>query len=212
MMFTGLVKELGKVSRISRAGNIYKIAIEAKGISKAAKAGDSIAVNGACLTVTEKNGAVLSFDAVEETMQRTSLGSLKEGSIVNLEDSLKVGDRIGGHFVLGHIDCLGRITDIKKGDKEASIELSIPEKFAGLVVEKGSVAIDGISLTVGEVRRGSFRVFIIPRTMEATTLKDKKRGSEVNVEFDVLGKYIVRQKELGSPGLTEEFLKEQGFI
>jgi riboflavin synthase len=212
MMFTGLVKEPGKVSRISRAGNIYKIAIEAKAISKAAKVGDSIAVNGACLTVTEKNGAVLFFDAVEETMQRTSLGSLKEGSIVNLEDSLKVGDRIGGHFVLGHVDCLGRITDIKKGDKEASIELSIPEKFAGLVVEKGSVAIDGISLTVGEVRRGSFKAFIIPHTMEVTTLKDKKAGSEVNVEFDVLGKYIVRQKELGSPGLTEEFLKEQGFI
>ena len=211
-MFTGLVKEPGKVSRISRAGNIYKIAIEAKAISKAAKVGDSIAVNGACLTVTEKNGAVLFFDAVEETMQRTSLGSLKEGSIVNLEDSLKVGDRIGGHFVLGHVDCLGRITDIKKGDKEASIELSIPEKFAGLVVEKGSVAIDGISLTVGEVRRGSFKAFIIPHTMEVTTLKDKKAGSEVNVEFDVLGKYIVRQKELGSPGLTEEFLKEQGFI
>ncbi len=211
-MFTGLVKELGKVLNITRSGDIHKLSIEAKAVSRDAKAGDSIAINGVCLTVTGKKGDTLSFDAMEETLRRTALGSLKAGALVNLEGALKAGDPVGGHFVLGHVDCVGKITDVKKSAQNVMIEVAMPEKFAGLIVEKGSIALDGISLTIGEVAPGIFKVYIIPHTMSETTLKDKKVRSDINIEFDILGKYILRQKGLDKKTITEEFLKEQGFV
>ena len=211
-MFTGLVRELGKVRGISRAGGIRKIAVEAKVTAVNARIGDSVAVNGACLTVTQKKGSILSFDAVEETINKTTLGSLKNGDEVNLEESLRSGDPIGGHFVLGHVDCVGTIRAIKKTEKNIAIDISFPKEYGGLVVEKGSVALDGISLTIGEASAAGFKVYIIPHTFEATTLKYRKAGDGVNIEFDILGKYILRQKELGKKGLTEEYLREKGFI
>ena len=211
-MFTGIVRELGKMRSISRAGGMHKLAIEAKAVSVNARIGDSVAVNGACLTVTDKKGAILSFDAVEETMCKTTLGSLKTGDEVNLEKPMKSGDPVGGHFVLGHVDCVGKVRAIKKTGKNIAIDISFPKEHGGLVVEKGSVALDGVSLTVGEASEASLTVYIIPHTFEATTLKYRKAEDSVNIEFDILGKYILRQKDHGKGrGITEEFLRDKGF-
>lgn len=210
-MFTGIIKELGVLHRLSKAGDIYKLAIESKDIFEGLNIGDSVSVNGVCLTVAEKKKNILSFDIVEETIRKTALKALKDKELVNLEDPLRVGDSFGGHFVLGHIDCAGKITDIKRANG-VSIELEIPKEFANLIVEKGSIAIDGVSLTIGEIRENAFKVYLIPHTLEATTLGKKRRGDELNIEFDLIGKYIVRSKRLGKKKrITEEFLKAKGF-
>jgi riboflavin synthase len=212
-MFTGLVKELGIIVDIRQAGGINKIMVKAESISGIVKIGDSVAINGTCLTVTEKKGGMISFDAVNETMKRTTLGMLKSGDAVNLEDSLKAGDPLGGHFVLGHIDCVSRILSVKKSSDNVELDIAIPKESAALVVGKGSIAIDGISLTVGEAGPDKVKLFIIPHTFAVTTLNNKKPGDSVNVEFDVLGKYILRAKSNPPDSrITEEFLRDKGFV
>lgn len=190
-MFTGIVKELGRVHRISGLGNIYKLSIEAKDIANRVNIGDSVAVNGVCLTLTGKNKNILDFDCLRETARRTNISKLKIGETLNLEGALKAGDPIGGHFVNGHIDCVGRIREIRRAGDNYSMEVFFPEEYKKLIVEKGSIALDGISLTVGRVGHGTATVYIIPHTLNVTTLGSKRAGDEVNIEFDIIGKYII---------------------
>lgn len=189
-MFTGIIKELGSVRNISGMGKLYKLQVAAKDIIDGAVIGDSIAINGVCLTLTEKNQNALSFDVMGETMKRTNLSKLKYGDQVNLEDSLKVGGSLCGHFVSGHIDCVGRVKDIKRVSDGVSIEVVFPERYGGLVVEKGSIALDGVSLTIGKAGKSSVIVYIIPHTLKVTALGLKKTGDDVNIEFDIIGKYV----------------------
>jgi len=191
-MFTGIIKELGTVRCISGLGNSYRLSIEAKDIVEGLKTGDSVAVNGVCLTLTGRNKNVLDFDVMAETIRATGLGKLGPQDRVNLEDALKAGSPIGGHFVSGHIDCVGRIRYVKRSADEASIELSFPERYSPLVVEKGSVTLDGISLTVGKVINNSITVYLIPHTLNVTTLGKKRAGDDINIEFDLIGKYVVK--------------------
>lgn len=189
-MFTGIVKELGKVCRISGLGNIYKLSVEARDIAGESSVGDSVSINGVCLTLTGKDRDVMHFDVMGETFRRTGISKLKIGCSVNLESALKAGEALGGHFVTGHIDCVGRIREIRRAGDNYSIEVTFPEEYNRLVVGKGSIALDGISLTVGAVGSGRAEVHIIPHTLKVTTLGSKRPGDEVNIEFDMLGKYI----------------------
>ena len=190
-MFTGIIKELGKIHRISGLGNMYKLSVEAKDIAGGLNIGDSVSVNGACLTLTGKDKSILEFDVMGETFKRTNISKLKIGESVNLEGALKAGDPFGGHFVTGHIDCVGRISQIRRAGDDYSIEVAFPVGYKKLVVEKGSIALDGISLTVGVVSNNSAIVHIIPHTLKVTTLGSKRSGDEVNIEFDIIGKYIL---------------------
>lgn len=212
-MFTGIVKDMAKVVNISREGRAYGLTVMSEAISKGTEIGDSIAVNGVCLTIAKKNDGLLYFDVVDETMRKTSLHRIKKGDTVNLEGALRAGDPIGGHFVLGHVDCLGEITGIAGDAKDFFIEVTVPEGFSGSIVEKGSVAIDGVSLTLVVVGKNKFRVYIIPHTLKATTLNAKRLGDELNIEFDILGKYVLKSMGPGQAGrITESFLKEKGFV
>jgi len=218
-MFTGIVKEIGVLERSDKIGNAYKLAIRSKEISDSVSMGDSVLVNGVCLTLVKNRNGVLSFDVMEETMRRSTLAALKNGESVNLEGSLRSNDPLGGHFVLGHIDCIGKIKDVNKKSDEYWMEIEFPEEFTSLVVEKGSIAIDGVSLTVGEVRKDRFKVYLIPHTLKITDLGLKRIGDELNIEFDIIGKYIYNIQEIrdkkqktGYKGrVTDKFLKEKGF-
>jgi len=210
-MFTGIIEGLGKVIRLTMKGADAVLEMEA-GIDLAeVSLGDSVAVNGACLTVTAKTAKTFTADVSAETLSKTTLKSLHAGDRVNLEKALRVGGFLGGHFVLGHVDTKARI--LSKVQKSGSIifALEAPEGIARYIVEKGSIAIDGISLTVNKLEKGRFYVNIIPHTAEKTTLLAKKESDWVNIETDILGKYV--EKLLNSPrGVDQNFLAEQGFI
>jgi riboflavin synthase len=209
-MFTGIIEGLGTIKRLSMKGADAVLEIEA-GIGMAdVRLGDSIAVNGACLTVTAKNQNIFHADVSAETLDKTNLKQMHPGSKVNLEKSLRVGGYLGGHFVLGHVDGTGRI--LSKTQKSGLVIFAIQtdEALARYIVEKGSVAIDGISLTINKVEKGRFYVNIIPHTAEKTTLLGKKEGDLVNIETDILGKYV--EKLLQSPrGIDNNFLEKHGF-
>jgi len=187
-MFSGIIEELGKVERISPAARVTLLEIKADKVLEDSRTGDSIAVNGACLTVIKKTANTLSFEVMPETLKLTNLGKLKIGEMVNLERPLKVGDRISGHFVLGHVDCLGVIR--RKGYENSNLcfEIAVPPKFIASVLPKGSIALDGISLTITEKKSATFSVYIIPHTLKNTTLGFKEPSALVNVEFDILAK------------------------
>ena len=211
-MFTGLVRELGSVRALTRSGDVYRLEVDSAVISESAVTGDSVSVNGVCLTLVEKKPGTLAFDVMEETIRRTALSSIKSRDKVNLEDPLKAGKALGGHFVLGHVDCVGTIKRIENRSSDHAIEIGFPGEFDHLVVDKGSVALDGISLTVGEAGHGSFRVYIIPHTLKMTNLAARREGDKVNVEFDIIGKYLARFRDLDKRGgVTEQFLKQMGF-
>ncbi|MFA6141701.1 MAG: riboflavin synthase [Candidatus Omnitrophota bacterium] len=213
-MFTGIIKEVGVVRRFERArGFVRRLELESSEVIKDAKIGDSIAVNGICLTLIEKRDKAIAFDVMEETVERSGLSQLKIRDRVNLEGSIRAGEPLGGHFVQGHIDCAGRIVRIKNDcPGESSITVEFPAGYAALVVEKGSVTVDGVSLTVGETGPGNFRVYIIPHTLKMTNLGSKHAGDMVNLEFDILGKYIAKLDELrNKTSITEEYLKRNGF-
>jgi riboflavin synthase len=190
-MFTGIVKELGRVHRISGLGGTYKISVEAKDVAIGLNIGDSVSVNGVCLTLTDIDKNVLGFDVMGETFKRTNISKLKIGESVNLEGALRAGDPLGGHFVTGHIDCAGRIKEIRRAGDNYSIEVAFPAEYKKFVVEKGSISLDGISLTIGSVGDGKAVVHIIPHTLKVTTLGSRRPGDEVNIEFDIIGKYIL---------------------
>jgi len=187
-MFSGIVEELGVVKRVSRAGNITLLEILAFKITEGLNTGDSVAVNGVCLTVTGVKDGVISFDLLAETAKSTNLGSIKTRDKANLERSLRLGERLSGHFVSGHIDCTGVIR--RKFTREGNLcfEVAIPQADIKYCLPKGSVAIDGISLTIASIRSNLISVYIIPHTLKNTTLSFKGPSDKVNIEFDMLVK------------------------
>jgi riboflavin synthase len=210
-MFTGIVEGLGKVKRLTMKGADAVLEIES-GISLAeVSLGDSIAVNGACLTVTSKNKDNFQADVSAETLSRTTLKLLQAGQKVNLEKSLRVGGFVGGHFVLGHVDATGRI--LSQTQKSGSLILAVEmnENISRYIVEKGSVAIDGISLTVNKLEKSRFYVNIIPHTSANTTLVMKKEADLVNIETDILGKYVEKLLQ-SNRGIDKDFLAKYGFL
>ena len=215
-MFTGIIEEVGTVKRIQRSGNSSFIEIQAKKVLEDVHLGDSIAVNGVCLTVTYFGGGMFRADVMNETLSRSSLGSLASGSPVNLERAMAAEGRFGGHIVSGHIDGTGTISDIRNDGIAVWYTISAPPELLRYIVEKGSVAIDGISLTVAKVTDTSFSVSIIPHTAAETILGTKKTGDTVNLENDIIGKYVEKlmkpaDSEAQKQGLTMDFLAKNGF-
>lgn len=189
-MFTGLVEETGKLIDKLKTGDGYQLKISAQKVTGDLEIGSSIAVNGCCLTVVKKENNTFSLDTIEETLKKTNLGELKIGDRINLERPLKAEARLGGHFVLGHVDTTGEVTDIKELSNSHFMTIKFPDEFKKYLIYVGSVAIDGVSMTVAQLDKNSFSVGIIPHTWEETIFSDKKIGSTVNLEFDVLGKYV----------------------
>jgi riboflavin synthase len=197
-MFTGLVEELGRLEWMRRSEGQAQLAIQAPEISPGVRIGDSIAVNGCCLTVTVAQDGLLVFDLLEETLKKTNLGALKSGSGVNLERSLAVGGRLGGHFVQGHVDTTIALLRTEQRGGDLRLDFEMPAEFAGYLAYKGSVAINGVSLTVAEVGDDSFTVWIIPHTASATNLGVLQAGERVNLECDMLAKYTARLLQVGA--------------
>lgn len=187
-MFSGMVEELGQVKRISQRSNHTLLEVETNKVSVDTKIGDSICVNGACLTVVKNKQGVLTFAAIPETIKITNLGSLRVQDKVNLERSLKMGDRLSGHFVSGHVDCIGIIRKKNCLNNNLCFEIAVPLEFMQYCLDKGSIAVDGISLTIVNKRSNTFRVYIIPHTLKHTTLGLKGPSDKVNIEFDLLAK------------------------
>ena len=194
-MFTGIIEEIGSVRKISLKGNSGSLEIAAKKVLDGTKIGDSIAVNGVCLTVTSLGAGFFTADVMAETLRRSNLASLNGGSGVNLERAMAANGRFGGHIVSGHIDGTGTISKMQKEENAVWLNIKTNEEILNLIVEKGSIAIDGISLTVALVNESEFSVSVIPHTGEETTLLSKKAGDKVNLENDIVGKYV--QKLLG---------------
>ena len=213
-MFTGIVEEVGTVVGIQRGGNKSFIRIKAQKVLEDVKLGDSIAVNGVCLTVTDFDSASFQADVMNETLSRSSLGSLRSGSPVDLERAMVAGGRFGGHIVSGHIDGMGTITDIINDGIAVWYSVSAKAEIMRYIVEKGSVAIDGISLTVAKVAESSFSVSIIPHTAAKTVLGVKKVGDTVNLENDIIAKYVEKllKTDSASGGISMELLAKNGFI
>lgn len=189
-MFTGIIEETGRVAAFVQGPDSWRLQIAARLVPAGVGLGDSVAVNGCCLTVTKFDTGHLWFDVLEETRRLTSFAQLAPGSLVNLERSLRADSRLGGHFVSGHIDAPGRVEVFEARGKDHYLKVGVPAGFARYLVYKGSVAIDGISLTVAEVTGDSFAVWLIPHTLGATNLQGKKAGDTVNLEFDLLAKYV----------------------
>ena len=214
-MFTGIIEEVGTVKRVQRSGSSSFIEIQAKKVLEDVHLGDSIAVNGVCLTVTHFDGSVFRADVMNETLSRSSLGSLTSGSPVNLERAMVAGGRFGGHIVSGHIDGTGVITDIRNDGIAVWYTVSAAPELLRYIVEKGSIAIDGISLTVAKMTDTSFSVSIIPHTAAQTILSTKKVGDTVNLENDIIGKYVEKLMKPADTekksGITMDFLVKNGF-
>ena len=189
-MFTGIIEEIGEIKNIKHGSKSEILTIKGSIVTKDSKVGDSIAVNGVCLTATSITGDTFTADVMAETMRRSSLGSLKQGSKVNLERAMQLGGRFGGHIVSGHIDGTGTIVSMKREANAVWVEISADSKILKLIIEKGSIAIDGISLTVAYVDDKVFKVSVIPHTASETTLLMKKVGDIVNLENDTIGKYV----------------------
>lgn len=212
-MFTGLVEEVGRVVALERGAGA-ELRVAAPKLAGGARIGDSISINGVCLTVTKAAGDVLSFRAVEETLSRSNLGRLKSGDPVNLEPSVSADRLFGGHFVLGHVDGVGTITSFDKRPGTAALVISAPDEVMRYVVPKGSIAIDGISLTVASLSEHGLSVAVIPHTIESTNLAARKPGDTVNLEADILGKYVEKfvSARTGSGGVTKQLLADAGWL
>jgi riboflavin synthase len=192
-MFTGLVEATGEVLSLNRSANGgVRLAVLAEDIAREVSLGDSIAVNGCCLTVSAKDAGTLYFDLLQETLSRTSLGGVSAGGRVNLERALAAGGRLGGHFVQGHIDGTAEILRIEPKGADVLLEIALPAEGARYLVPKGSIAVDGISLTIAELAKDSFTLWIIPHTLAATNLGSRAVGQRVNLEYDLLAKYVER--------------------
>lgn len=210
-MFTGIVEEIGHIHHISKTSRAEKLVISCEKVLEGTKIGDSIAVNGTCLTVTAMDGTSFSADVTPETMRRTAFSLFRPGTPVNLERALRLGDRLGGHIMMGHVDGTGRILSMKKDDNAVNISISTDRKWMRYIIEKGSVAVDGISLTVAGRTEKSFSIALIPHTGSETALLLKHPGDLVNLECDYLGKYV-EQLLKGGPteGLTMGMLETLG--
>ena len=189
-MFTGLIEDIGKVVAARATEHGVQLEIAAPGTAKQVRAGQSIAVNGCCLTLTSRRGDRLTFDLLEETLARTNLRDLRPNSQVNLERALRADGRLGGHFVQGHVDCVSRIMAFDKKGPDFRLEIELPKEFAPYVASKGSIAVNGISLTVADILPKRFVAWIVPYTKRHTNLDCAKTGDLVNLEFDILAKYV----------------------
>ncbi len=191
-MFTGIVREVGVVVEAAEAGGGRRLAIRAPGTATQVAVGDSVAIDGCCLTVTDVAGGTMSFHAVPETIGRTTLGSLEGMDAVNVEPALRAGDPLGGHYVQGHVDAVGHVQSVEAEGEGLRVFVEAPDEVLRYCVEKGSVTVDGVSLTVAELADDAFAVALVPHTLEATTLSDLSPGQAVNLETDVLAKYVAR--------------------
>ena len=213
-MFTGIIEEIGSVKRVSVGGKSGSIEIAAKKVLDGTKVGDSIAVNGVCLTVTSLGSSSFTADVMAETLRRSSLGSLSLGNGVNLERAMAADGRFGGHLVSGHIDGTGTISKMQKEENAVWVYIQANSEILNLIVEKGSIAIDGISLTVAGVSDSEFSVSVIPHTAKETTLLSKKAGDTVNLENDIIGKYVKKLLGGRSLGASEasDSVKDDKFL
>ena len=215
-MFTGIIQEIGKVTGVKRVGGGIHLTIAAPQCARELSVNDSVSVNGVCQTVIEKSGEAFVVEAVEETLRKTTLGEFTAGHRVDLELAVRLNDRLGGHLVQGHVDGVGVVESIVKQESSWLIAVRFPEEFARYVIPVGSIAIDGVSLTVASISGNLFRVSIIPHTLKNTILIDVRAGTRVNLEFDLIGKYIeklMKSEPLAAGGetITKDKLKEWGY-
>jgi riboflavin synthase len=199
-VFTGIVEELGAVAAVERQSDAVRLTVRAATVLEDAGAGDSIAVNGCCLTVAERTDATWTADVMAETLAKTGLGSLVAGDRVNLERAVTAGTRLGGHLVQGHVDAVGQVVRREPGEHWDVVTISMPADLAPYLVDKGSISVDGVSLTVVEAGDDAFTVSLIPETLRRTTLGFREPGEVVNLEVDVIGKYVARQLQLRATG------------
>ena len=190
-MFSGIIEEKGVVEAIECRKDLSSLKVKGQKTGRRARAGDSISVNGVCLTVTSVRRSVFIFDLMRETLLKTSLGRIQKGDPVNLERALKVGDRLSGHFVTGHVDAVAAVCERIESENYLELRVRLPKGLARYIAPKGSVCLDGVSLTVGAVTKTHFSVYLIPFTKDVTTLGDKRRGDAVNIEVDILARYIL---------------------
>ena len=213
-MFTGIIEHLASVKKVSLKAGGAELSLDVGNYYDDLKLGESVAISGSCLTVKEVTGNIVSFDISSETLKKTTLGALRYAEKVNIERALKVGDRLGGHFVTGHVDGIGTIKEKKQSADQCTMSFSVEKKFTDMMIRKGSVAVDGISLTIVDVADGAFSVALIPYTLASTTLGFKRVGDQVNIEIDMMGKWVkrllanVKEKK---ENITQEQLIEQGF-
>ncbi len=216
-MFTGIVKDVGTIGSIAPGDGGLRLRVNYTSFDAFGdlSVDESVSVNGACQTVVALGKGWFEVDTVAETLKKTTFGSLKPGTKVNLERAVRPIDRLGGHFVLGHVDCVGKVESIAESGLSRMITISFPPAFDPWIVPVGSIAIDGVSLTVAHTESTIFSVAIIPYTVEHTTIADLRRGSEVNLEFDILGKYVAKQQSAGKAAagsrISQSWLGEQGF-
>lgn len=222
-MFTGIIEEIGTISHIERTTGFCSLAVRASKVMDDCKAGDSIAVNGVCLTVTRRYADGFMADVIAETMRRSNLESLRAGDRVNLERSLRPADRMGGHIVAGHVDEVGTIIELRPEDIATITTISVSPQVTKYIAVKGSVCVDGVSLTVTDVSDTSFQIWLIPFTKENTNLGLKRVGDPVNIEVDMLARYVERlisfmdgnsqgSQHNSSRSISQEFLKQHGFL
>lgn len=213
-MFTGIVEEIGTVEGLSQAAGGHELRLRARKVVEDVSLGDSIAVNGTCLTVTSFDSSGFAVGLSPETLRRTNLGELKKGARVNLERALRPTDRLGGHYVQGHVDGVGAVAERRKEGDSLTMRFEVPDEVSRYVVEKGFIAVDGISLTVTGCGEGWFSVALIAFTQQAVTLAEKSVGERVNLEVDIIGKYVesfLAQRQMRR-GITPELLAEEGFV
>ncbi len=208
-MFTGLIEKTAQVESIKRKNNIYLLCIKVPDASVETEKGDSVSINGVCLTVVSNKKDLICFEIMGRTFKNTNLSFLKKKDVVNIENALSLGEKIGGHFVQGHVDNMVGIKSIKKKPDGLEFTLSLPAQSKPFIVTKGSVALDGISLTVQEVRKDTFSVYIISHTLKTTNLEKRKIGHKLNLEVDILAKYARPQNKPSS--IDADFLKKSGF-
>lgn len=212
-MFTGIIAAIGKIEAVQTKGGDIQLQVSTQQLDLAdVKLGDSVAINGVCLTVVDISRTTLSFDVSRESLDRTSLGTVQIGSEVNLEKSLAVGDRLGGHFVSGHVDGLGTVTSRQESARSVQFRFEVPLGLERYIAEKGSICIDGTSLTVNNVADNWFEVNIIPHTMQETIMSSYRVGTKVNLEVDLIARYLERLLPQQDAGITQETLLKHGFI
>jgi riboflavin synthase len=211
-MFTGVIREIGTVVQAAVAAEGMRLAVETLTAAESSAVGDSVAVNGACLTMTRLDGKVFHADVMRETLNKTTLGALRSGEKVNLELALAAGERFGGHFVLGHVDGVGIVNGKRRDGDSVVMGFSAPPEFTKYLVPKGSVAVDGVSLTVTDILESGFRVGLIPHTLDVTTLGIREVGHKVNLEADMIGKHVYQYLSEGRDGVTVDLLRRTGFV
>ena len=212
-MFTGIIAAIGKIEVVQAKGGDLRLQVSTQQLDLAdVKLGDSVAINGVCLTVVDISGATLSFDVSRESLDRTSLGAVQTGSEVNLEKALAVGDRLGGHFVSGHVDGLGTVISRQESARSVQFRFEVSTGLERYIAEKGSICIDGTSLTVNNVADNWFEVNIIPHTMQETIMSNYQVGTKVNLEVDLIARYLERLLPQQDAGITHETLLKNGFI